>query len=302
MLSCSESWIFFAQFKPLRGSCNFPVILLAISGARFEISIAVFTGSVCVTSLLTLDISSGFYASRNILRLARVFAALSKGFAELRDYYATISVPALIDISAVYPNPTLVSDSNSNTSPPKLTYHKFISRSGQPTSSIPALGYMTTAIYSATLHLADGDIDVVVKFTTRYNEDAHHLLVETSLAPRPYHCLRVVGDVCMVVQMDYVKDAKSVWQLLEDRAKIDPIVLEKVEVAVKILHQNDIVFGELRDANVLFAPLFAQLAKGYPQVYRRDLGLHLPVSTSCTQSRPLFRRQHHHCQQASVCT
>ena len=167
MLSCSESWIFFAQFKPLRGSCNFPVILLAISGARFEISIAVFTGSVCVTSLLTLDISSGFYASRNILRLARVFAALSKGFAELRDYYATISIPALIDISAVYPNPTLVSDSNSNTSPPKLTYHKFISRSGQPTSSIPALGDMTTAIYSATLHLADGDIDVVVKFTTR---------------------------------------------------------------------------------------------------------------------------------------
>ncbi|KJA26397.1 hypothetical protein HYPSUDRAFT_133001 [Hypholoma sublateritium FD-334 SS-4] len=54
--------------------------------------------------------------------------------------------------------------------------------------------------------------------------------------------------------MDYVKDAKTVWQLLEDQAQIDPIVLEKVDAAMKLLHQNDIVFGDLRDANVLFAP------------------------------------------------
>lgn len=64
------------QFKPLQGSCNFPVVLLAISGARLQVSAVVFAGSVYVTSLLTLDISSGFYASQNILRLARVFTAL----------------------------------------------------------------------------------------------------------------------------------------------------------------------------------------------------------------------------------
>ncbi|KJA26414.1 hypothetical protein HYPSUDRAFT_1065925 [Hypholoma sublateritium FD-334 SS-4] len=87
-----------------------------------------------------------------------------------------------------------------------------------------ALGDMTSAIYNATLYLADTDIDVVVKFTTRYNEDANRLPAEANLAPRLHHCLRIVWDVYMVI-MDYVKDAKTVWQLLEDQAQINPIVL-----------------------------------------------------------------------------
>ncbi|KJA26392.1 hypothetical protein HYPSUDRAFT_319166 [Hypholoma sublateritium FD-334 SS-4] len=108
------------EFKLLQGACNFPVVLLAISGACLQVSAVVFAGSVYVTSLLTLDISSGLHASQNILRLPRVFTALSKGFTELRDYYAKIFVSTVIDISAVYPNPTLASGSNSNTSLPKL--------------------------------------------------------------------------------------------------------------------------------------------------------------------------------------
>ena len=68
---------------------------------------------------------------------------------------------------------------------------------------------MTTAMYTAIL--GDTDQKVIVKFTARYNDEAHHLLAKSVFAPRLHFCERVVGDLYMVV-MDRA-DGKSVWQL-----------------------------------------------------------------------------------------
>ena len=115
--------------------------------------------------------------------------------------------------------------------------------------SPPQLGDATTVIYTATL--GDADEEVIVKFTARYSEVAHRLLAMAGLAPRLHSCDRIIGDLYMVV-MERV-DGKSVWQLREEKMPLPAIISEEVSKAVGLLHENNIVFGDLRDPNILYA-------------------------------------------------
>ena len=199
-----------------------------------------------MTKLLTLDLSLGFHASDNIIRLARVFGALSRCRLDLRDYYARVSNLTPPRLSCLYPNPTLVD--RSKTLPP-LTYRQSLSRAGRPSALID-LGNTSTSMYIATL--GDTDKEVIVKFTARYNGVAHRLLADADLAPKLHFCERVIGDVYMVV-MDRV-DGTSVWiwQFQQDTNSVPAVVLKDINDAVHILHANDFVFGDLRDPNILY--------------------------------------------------
>jgi len=110
-----------------------------------------------------------------------------------------------------------------------------MSRDGQPTSAFVDLG--NTALRAT-------------KFTARYYETAHHILADAQLAPRLHFCERVVGNLYMIV-MDRV-DGKSIWQLQEDRIPVPGVVSKKVEDALNLLHASNIVFGDLRDPNVVY--------------------------------------------------
>jgi hypothetical protein len=63
-------------------------------------------------------------------------------------------------------------------------------------------------VYIATLNISR---EVGVKFTSCYNEAAHHILANAQLAPELHFCGRIIGNLYMVV-MDRV-DGKSLWQL-----------------------------------------------------------------------------------------
>ena len=120
-----------------------------------------------MTKLLTLDLSLGFHASDNIIRLARVFGALSRCRLDLRNYYDGVSNLTSPRLSCLYPNPTLVDRSKTL---PALTFRRFLSRAGRPTSALADLGNATTSMYIAIL--GDTNKEVIVKFTARYNEVA----------------------------------------------------------------------------------------------------------------------------------
>ena len=176
-------------------------------------------GSVYVSKLLTLDLSLGFHASDNIIRLARVFRALSRCWADLKIYYDRVENLDFPRLSCLYPNPTPVDPSKAL---PKLTYRQFLSQAGQPTSALVDLGNVTTTMYTATL--SDTDEQVIVKFTVHYNAVAHRLPAEVDLAPRLHFCECVIGDLYMVI-MDRV-DGKSIWQLQKDKMPVPAIVFE----------------------------------------------------------------------------
>ena len=149
-------------------------------------------------------------------------------------------------LSCLFPDSTPIDASKTL---PKLTYRQFLSRTGQPTSDIVDLGKATTTMYIAILD-DDPNQEVIVKFTTRYNQVAHRLLAEARLAPRLHFCGRVVGNIYMIV-MDRV-DGKSIWQLHRDKTPIPAIVAAQVEEAVRLLLNKDIVFGDLRSNNILY--------------------------------------------------
>ena len=239
-----------------------------------------------VSNLYTLDLASGFHASAKIMELARVFHAVGLCRTDLRAYYDEIfASKSHADVNAIYPNPTCV-----DAQLPKLIFTHSIAQTGEPTSVIPNLGNAATAMYFAKL--ASSGEEVVVKFTARYNKAAHELLADAGFAPKLHFCELIVGDLYVVV-MGRVK-GKSIWQLLQEKEAIPSLVHKQVETVVSCLHDANIVFGDLRDANVLYSRS-DDSAEG--KIYLVDFdwtdehgtGQYLPTFNTCFEGPPLAR-------------
>ena len=85
-----------------------------------------------------------------------------------------------------------------------------------------------------------------IKFTSRYNEQAHRLLHEKGYAPALHHCSETVaGSGCFMVVMDRV-DGEDMFRkpLTEDD-------LRRVREAKDLLHEKQFVFGDLRPNNII---------------------------------------------------
>lgn len=102
------------------------------------------------------------------------------------------------------------------------------------------------------LYLADyedrNNETVVVKFPFTYNQKAHELLAMHKHAPNLYACVDVVGGRKMVV----MERLESCERLSNQEANSVPrSVFEDLNDALRVLHQADIVFGDLRNTNVM---------------------------------------------------
>jgi len=95
---------------------------------------------------------------------------------------------------------------------------------------------------------------IVVKFTRSYCATAHQLLESQGLAPKLRYfsgedsSFKKPDGLDMVV-MDFISEDKN----LSDAG------LEDVRKAIELLHNNDLVFGDLRRPNVLATPSGAML-------------------------------------------
>lgn len=215
---------------------------------------AVCVGSIYASRLVAFDITPGFHLSENIIRVARIFRCLSSCRAALAAHYREVQ-DNRTTIAAIYPDPT----SASGDALPRLVYHGALLQNGEHVStSLPDLGVGVTALYQVTLDdpdAPDGATEVIVKFASRYGEAAHRLLSDAKLAPKLYWCGPIIGGLTMVV-MQHLEDGVSIWRLREGasrRRRVPEAVLEDVKAAVKLLHENGFVFGDLRDANVVLS-------------------------------------------------
>ena len=103
----------------------------------------------------------------------------------------------------------------------------------------------------------DASIKVVlVKFTARYSEVAHRLLAnhDPPLAPALYHCICVIGGLYMVM-MEYMSNTKTLHWFFTPSPLPPPPSTEAVQrdltKALDLLHGRDLVFGDLRQLNIL---------------------------------------------------
>jgi hypothetical protein len=63
---------------------NFPVVLLTMAGNNLVVSTAIYTDAVYADKLLSIDLHLGSHGADNVLRVARVFAAIEECTVRLR--------------------------------------------------------------------------------------------------------------------------------------------------------------------------------------------------------------------------
>lgn len=250
----------FLQARPVRDRSACPCFLIAIVGTNITVSGAVFT-DVFSTQTLTDLISvvprptwnNRSPTNDTIHRIARLFRALRICIEDLDKYYAEM-------VDGVSGHATYM---NSSSLP-----HTFL---GSVTANLPIwphvktfddgsghavqLGYKRrigddrgAAAYVAEVQSGVSEpIEVVVRFAYKYNREAHELLAAASprLAPRLRFCKRKHSVGLWVIVTDYTPRRNSIEDKLTDPAHVDSL-----RAAIKLLHENGFVLGDLVRSNI----------------------------------------------------
>lgn len=90
---------------------------------------------------------------------------------------------------------------------------------------------------------------VVIKFCSRYGEEAHKVLAELGLAPELHFCIDICGGLKMVVMELLVKPWKTLAAAYQ-KAAIPEATRTAIGHALDRLHNAGFVFGDLRRPNV----------------------------------------------------
>ncbi|KAG7085504.1 hypothetical protein E1B28_003065 [Marasmius oreades] len=238
-----------------------------MSSTLFEIGLTVMTEELLVDDVFRIDIRGGRDLENDTLTLARALQIVVDGVESLMKYYNRLQtqVRVLISVSQIchykcadylFPEPVC------GDAPPSLTFLEKLS----PTHVFPNLdvpeGQSTVkpSDFSMCLFRArmqDGTI-VMVKFTPRYNVEAHSLLAEAELAPRLLHRTKVVGGWFMIV-MEFLPNAQNAFTYLYDHQiqqskpghLLPRSVYLDIREALNILHAINLVFGDVRLQNVM---------------------------------------------------
>ena len=221
---------------------HLPAILIGLAGNVLTIGVAIFTDTVYVDTLLTMNLLLGHFPDQKILHFARVASAVATAKAGLRQYYANL--PDHLDFTEhpFFPDPTPIKGVL-----PTLRYTgKFDRYTGQVQDALDEK-LRSSAVFTA--ELADSGQKVVVKFTPTYCPEAHNLLADNKLAPKLHLYTKLKGGLWMVV-MDQV-EGDRVLEMIERDVRPKEIYVQAMK-AVDLLHQKDLVFGDLRLGNMLY--------------------------------------------------
>ena len=203
---------------------------------------AVFTNKPIVQPLTPLLWLGGLHAPKSQYEeVTRLFASLSTGIQELEEFYSGVDFK-LVSEARVFPYITTFTSSTGHEV--QFTYEKIA-------KPVPAGG---NAAFIANTQ--DGQ-KIVVKFTETYNATGHSLLAAEGLAPPLLASDRSpCSDFTMVVTGN-TEGFQTLSQLYSYTPP--PDVLETISRALRILHENDLVFGYLRSDNVLGHRYLTQL-------------------------------------------
>ena len=223
--------------------CHCSSIILAIAGPYLCVFGAVYSEGMIaqpLTDYIWLD-DDPFNSQKHVF-VARLFTALKSAISSLSNYY-----------NALDPNlpPWNPLDSLNSSIPSSVSPYPNITEYGPDKIKFTYVSRFTfqnlyKLLYKATLNDMP-NTPILVKFTQRYNAEAHRLLAAEGLAPRLHYSSTDVnvryGQRFMVV-MDFVDLEPPSDYLIEDQ-------YNSIKKAIGILHSNDMVFGDLRLPNIL---------------------------------------------------
>ena len=233
--------------RPIRDNSCCPTFLIALVGPWICILGAVFVDHVVVQELTDFIWIGGHpYDDGKLKSVTRILAALGKGITELEGFYANLPHHNSQDPQRFFP---FIRQYSVGEHTVKFSYKAYLLRKTQESHSKP--------IFLATIE-SDGERernrDVVVKFVQIYNARAHHLLAAAGRAPELLYCSTEdpnsedLGGLIMVI-MEYIPGKTA-----HERYGNNPLpraVSDNVQKAVEILHNENIVFADLRPPNIM---------------------------------------------------
>ena len=97
-----------------------------------------------------------------------------------------------------------------------------------------------------TARTGGSSVDVVVKFAFSYGEEGHRLLAARGDAPKLHYCKYESNVGMWVIVMEFlVSLSPSVG------SRLTPAQSRSLKAALDALHQKDLVFGDLREPNII---------------------------------------------------
>ena len=235
--------------------CCCPTFIVAGSGPFLAILGAVFTDRFIVQALTDLMpcMEATIYSADRTHRLAKVFTALSSARRSLEEYYMkflrTEPEPPPNLNRRFFPYPTSFREDATS-----MTEFEYIAPFRDDSTNITFLAKTTS----------EPSRKLVVKFVDRYGVGPHELLAHDGMAPRLLFCGSLdgnthvgsqnfrsgmyLGQVRMVV-MDWI-DGETADKV--ERCDWPEDARSQIKNALKNLHDNQFVFGDLRGPNVMF--------------------------------------------------
>ena len=244
-------------------------------GDVVEIAIAVWTdGSYSDFVFSSGRMRLGHHQNAHVLRIARAFKAVKLALADLKHFYEQLHLrpPPAFSIRHLFPWP--IPEPSWHGRMPALTFTHRMSPSGELFLTASTNQKRASCIYVGTMTMRTGNpesasspgaaercVDVVIKFTASdYNEHSHRLLASVGFAPALHACVPVCGGMKMVV-MDRVQ-GETAWRLEKLNAHPSSTVFEDVQSAIKLLHSEGLVFGDLRLPNIVCVSRASASASG----------------------------------------
>lgn len=223
-------------------------------GNVLSVSIGVCLEEVIVDRVFKLNIFDGSDDDTTVTKLALIALALKICADSLRMEYRRLASETRSPTGREtwhLPCPSVVPSSNHPM--PALTFKAKLGRKNEELVKYEGTPEEMRSLFLAD-YTAEGSTaveEVVVKFAVKYAKDAHKMLDAgpRKLAPKLHACVPVIGRRQMVV-MERVKGTPLCdWP----EGSLPETVFEDVASALKILHNAELVFGDLRDTNVMVA-------------------------------------------------
>jgi hypothetical protein len=236
---------------------------IIVSGAVFADNIIAQTLTDYISVIPRLNSNNRSPFDDAGYRIAHLFRALKECTHNLHVYYSQLvqtMTPPLVPLPAgvfvgrprarVSAGASRTLTSPSFIGPHFTTYHDSEGEEVALTYRARLQPYLPMkAVFVAEAKSRSGTEKVVVKFAHTYNREAHKLLAnaEPSQAPKLRYCALEPSVGMWVVVMDYVESS----ELGVDDVLKETVHIESLRVALKKLHSQGLVFGDLRPLNVL---------------------------------------------------
>jgi len=237
---------FYPQHRAVRDNTCCPTFLLASGGPWLTVLGAIFTDKV-VVQRLTDFIWVGTDTTLNeqhCYRVARILHSLGRSIVKLNKYYLGLELDN-IGKHELHPRylPSIRAYRDASGAIVNFAYVKPLERDA-----------ICVTFLAKTLEASPKSI--VVKFVERYGVAAHKLLEKIHAAPRLLYYDKVgindddptYGRLRMVV-MEYLDGITA--NQAQKLDQLPPTFLEDVQRILNHLHDNDLVFGDVRSANIM---------------------------------------------------